>query len=374
METDTLLSGRYRLGERAGSGGMADVHRATDELLGREVAVKVLRASDADRDRFAEEACTVARLNHPGIVTVLDAGLDEDRPFIVMELVDGPTLAQALAAGPLDPDRVRAIGEDVAAALAYAHAQGIVHRDVKPGNVLLRPDGTACLADFGIACLVGRSLVHTTEGLVVGSPAYVAPEQVAMEEVGPAADVYSLGLVLLEALTGRRAFEGTGVEVAYARMRSAPTIPVSLGTPWVTTLAAMTARDPAERPAAGAVAGMLAGPVAPAGEETVSFTPGASRRGRRAAGVALGAVTALLGALLAVGVADGTDRSSVVPPAAPRTTAAARQQPASSAPATPVRHRVATVARTARPKPRVHHSVRSVNHKHGKGHHRHGHR
>ncbi|HWU23592.1 MAG TPA: serine/threonine-protein kinase, partial [Nocardioides sp.] len=241
METDTLLSGRYRLGARVGTGGMADVHRATDELLSREVAVKILRASDADRERFADEACTVARLNHPGIVTVLDAGLDEDRPFIVMELVDGPTLAQALAAaGALDPDRARAIGEQVAAALAYAHAQGIVHRDVKPGNVLLRPDGTACLADFGIACMVGRSLVHTTEGLVVGSPAYVAPEQVAMEDVGPATDVYSLGLVLLEALTGRRAFEGSGVEVAYARMRSAPTIPVSLGTPWVTTLAAMT--------------------------------------------------------------------------------------------------------------------------------------
>ncbi|HWU23620.1 MAG TPA: serine/threonine-protein kinase, partial [Nocardioides sp.] len=342
METDTLLSGRYRLGARVGSGGMADVHRATDELLGREVAVKVLRASDADRDRFAAEACTVARLNHPGIVTVLDAGLDEDRPFIVMELVEGPTLAEALAAGPLDPDRVRAIGEHVAAALAYAHEQAIVHRDVKPGNVLLRPDGTACLADFGIACMVGRSMVHTTEGLVVGSPAYVAPEQVAAEDVGPAADVYSLGLVLLEALTGRRAFEGTGVDVAYARMRSAPTIPVSLGTPWVTALAAMTARDPAERPAAADVAGMLAGPVAAPGEETVSFTPaGTPSRHRRAAGAVLAAVVALVAALVAVGVADGTDRASVVPPAAARTTAAARQEPASSAPASPTRHPVA---------------------------------
>ncbi|GAB4006589.1 serine/threonine-protein kinase [Nocardioides ultimimeridianus] len=372
METDTLLSGRYRLGARVGSGGMADVHRATDELLRREIAVKVLRASDADRNRFADEACTVARLNHPGIVTVLDAGLDDDRPFIVMELVDGPTLAEALAAGPLDPDRVRAIGEQLAAALAYAHDQGIVHRDVKPGNVLLRPDGTACLADFGIARMVGRALEHTTEGMVVGSPAYLAPEQVAMEDVGPAADVYSLGLVLLEALTGRRAFAGTGVEVAFARMRSAPTIPVSLGTPWVTTLAAMTARDPAERPAAGEVAGMLAGPVALPGEETVSFTPGATRR-RRAAGAVLATVVALLAAVLAVGVADGTDRPSVVPPVAPRTTEAARQQPASSAPATPATHRVATVARTTKPKPRVHHHVTQVKRKHGKGHHRHRH-
>ncbi|GAB3852698.1 serine/threonine-protein kinase [Nocardioides maradonensis] len=383
METQTLLNGRYRIGNRIGSGGMADVHRATDELLGREVAVKLLRCGDSRR--FRTEACTAASLSHPSIVTVLDARLDEERPYLVMELVDGPTLAQAIADGPLDPERVRAIGRELAEALAHAHAQGVVHRDVKPGNVLLRPDGTACLADFGIA-RTADGPTDTVTGMVVGSPAYIAPEQVAGEEVGPAADVYALGLVLLEALTGRRAFSGTGIEVAYARVHTAPVIPVSLGPVWVSALAAMTARLPQDRPAAAEVGRLLSGPgaapEAAAEVMTAAFAAATtSQRRRRVAWAAVTTAAALVSMLLLIGVAEGgTDRAPAVPPqaaATSSTTPVLRATHRRSAPAKvtprPVAHRTTAPApRHARhpavistPKPKK---------QQGKGHHKHGRR
>ena len=257
------LRDRYVLEGLLGSGGMADVHRATDSTLERSVAVKVLRdvaGDESARHRFVAEARTLARLSHRNLVTVLDAGIgeDDDRPFLVMELVEGRSLDDALRAGPLPPEDAASVGAQLAAGLAYAHERGVVHRDVKPGNVLLSHDGRVKLADFGIARLLGDTARHTRTGTAIGTAAYLAPEQVRGEDVTGAADTYSLGLVLLESLTGTRAFPGSPTEAALARLQRDPEVPDTLGEGWVTLLTAMTASDPADRPEAAEVARLLA--------------------------------------------------------------------------------------------------------------------
>lgn len=252
-----MLADRYVLGDLLGRGGMADVYRATDRVLGRSVAVKLLRdvaATPAERERFTAEARMLARLSHPALVTVLDAGTEGERPYLVMQLVDGPSLAECCAGVALALSRVAAIGRQVADALAYAHAADVVHRDVKPGNVLLGRDGRVWLADFGIARLVGDTAHLTRTGLTLGSPAYLSPEQVRGTEVTPAADVYSLGLVLLEALTGRRAYEGNPTEAALARLSTPPAVPADLDEGWRALLSSMTALEPGDRPSARDVA------------------------------------------------------------------------------------------------------------------------
>jgi serine/threonine protein kinase len=254
-----VVAGRYRLVHLLGRGGTAEVWRAEDESLAREVALKLVTVpTDDSAARAGEEARLLARLNHPSLVPVYDAGTDDrDRPWVVMELVEGETLADTLKRGPLSSQRTAVVGRSVAEALAYVHAQGLVHRDVKPANVLVGHDGRVRLTDFGIARLVDSARVTST-GMMVGTASYLAPEQVAGEPVGPPADVYALGLLLLECLTGQREYAGSTVEVALARLQRSPRVPDTLPAGWPGLLRAMTARDPAARPTPRAVAADLA--------------------------------------------------------------------------------------------------------------------
>ncbi|HUY63070.1 MAG TPA: serine/threonine-protein kinase [Acidimicrobiales bacterium] len=255
-----LLSGRYRLQRLIGQGGMADVYRAGDETGGADVALKLVRSTDPElARRLTQEAKAVSGFDHPGLVRLLDAGVHQGQPFLVMELVEGPTLGTRLRQGPLPPDRCAALGTSLAGALAYVHRHGIVHRDVKPGNVLLGPGPRVRLADFGIAQLVDASSMTLT-GTTLGTAAYMAPEQIEHHRVGPAADVWSLGAILLEALSGRRGFEGSPAEVVARRMAGVVPPSDDLPVPWRILLVSMMEHDPTLRPAAAEVADMLHSP------------------------------------------------------------------------------------------------------------------
>ena len=263
MTPSPLLAGRYRVGQLLGRGGMADVHSALDERTGALVAVKVFReplvAGHQGKVRFGEVKA-LAGLRHPGLVELLDVGEDQGRPFCVMTLVDGPTLAERLERGPMPLDAVARVGSDLAATLAYVHGRGVLHRDVKPANVILAGDGRARLADFGIAQLVDATRV-TSSGFAVGTASYLAPEQVNGERITTAVDLYALGLVLLECVTGRREYDGPVLEAALARLHRRPQIPAELPAGWRVLLAALTADDPAQRPTAeiaASAAGVLA--------------------------------------------------------------------------------------------------------------------
>jgi serine/threonine protein kinase len=226
MNQISLLGNRYRLGERIAAGGMGSVYRAVDETLGRQVAVKVLRRELADDptflERFRREARAAAVVSHPGVAGVYDYGELGGQPFIVMELVEGETLAERIAArGRLPWPAAFAIGEQVARALAAAGAHGLVHRDVKPANILLGADGRAKVTDFGIA-KAAASATLTRTGMVLGSANYVAPEQAQGDHVGPAADQYSLGCVLFEAVTGETPYRGSNPVAIATQHVSAP--------------------------------------------------------------------------------------------------------------------------------------------------------
>ena len=246
---------RYVLGALLGRGGMADVYRAKDRTLGRDVAVKLMRERTTDtseRARFVAEAQILARLNHPNLVTILDAGISDEHPFLVLELVLGSSLSAALkqSGRGLPADRVRHIGAQIAAALAHSHAAGIVHRDVKPGNILLGTGGRALLTDFGISRLLDGHAQHTQTGFTIGTASYMAPEQVHGDDLTPAVDLYALGLVMLEACTGRREYEGTPIEAAIARLHRSPRLPPDLPPALAGVLAALTQTDPTRRPSA----------------------------------------------------------------------------------------------------------------------------
>ena len=269
-----VLVGRYRLGERLGRGGMGDVYRATDQVLARQVAVKLFRPDVSDEalgQRHDTEGRVLAGLNHPGLVSVYDIGTDDEQPFLVMELVEGETLADLVRRGPLAPAQVASLGGQLGASLQAIHAAGVIHRDIKPANVLVcaSDDGAALrtkLTDFGIARLVDGTRLTST-GLLVGTAQYLSPEQTIGGAVSYPCDVYALGLVLLECLTGRPAFPGVGIETALVRLSRQPEIPPELGPRWADVLGAMTAREPEQRPTAGEVASLLSALSTPGSEE-----------------------------------------------------------------------------------------------------------
>lgn len=246
-----LLSRRYRIGALVGRGGMAEVYRAYDMQLERPVAVKRFTSTDSaiDLRRFDDEARLLGGLTHPGLVAVYDAGEDAGSRYLVMQLVNGPSLHLALTREPPTVDEVLALGHRLLDTLAYVHRQGVIHRDVKPSNILIDLEGEAYLTDFGLARLADTSGV-TPSGEIVGTAAYLAPEQVRGEPATTAIDVYALGLVLLQCLTGQQEFEGPQAEAALARLTRDPVIPDWIPGPVRDQLAAMTSYDPARRPTA----------------------------------------------------------------------------------------------------------------------------
>jgi serine/threonine-protein kinase len=236
MEAGTL-SGRYETGERLGSGGMSNVYKATDRILERQVAVKILAEHLSDDERFVarfrREALAVARLIHPNIVQVYDSGVDDGRHYIVMEYVAGRSGAQILQRhGPVDAETAAEIGIQACAGLDYAHRRGIIHRDVKPGNLMITggPVGSGDLVvkltDFGIARAIEQTRI-TQVGSVVGTAAYLSPEQVRGDEATPGTDVYALGVVLYQFLTGRLPYEGSSLAELAVRQQNEKPLPPS---------------------------------------------------------------------------------------------------------------------------------------------------
>jgi len=255
-----VLRGRYRPTDLIARGGMASVYRARDEFLDRDVAVKIFQAATPEQIEVGKQELKVlAGLSHHGLVTLLDAGVDQSSPddphiFLVMELIESRNLADALRDGPLGSRAAGYVGFDIAEGLEYVHQRGIIHRDVKPGNILLVDYGDsdevrprAKLTDFGIAAF-GDVQPAPIDGKTVGTAAYLSPEQARGAVLTPASDVYSLGLVLLEALTGTLAFPGTLKESIAARLELDPIVPAGLPDDWRALISAMTTRIPVDRP------------------------------------------------------------------------------------------------------------------------------
>jgi len=253
-----LVGGRYLLGPLLGRGGAAEVFQAHDQVVDRSVAVKIFLPGVVATDprRQHREISTLAGFSHPGLVLVYDAGETGGRAFFVMQLVSGRTLAERLHEGPIPAAQTTELGIVLADTLAYVHNHGVVHRDVKPANVLLDQHEHPHLSDFGIATVIDSTQITST-GMMIGTAAYLAPEQVRGHPVGTSTDVYTLGLLLLECLTGRREYPGTPMETALARLHRPPEIPAELAAPLSDLLVAMTADDPTERPTAANVVDWL---------------------------------------------------------------------------------------------------------------------
>jgi eukaryotic-like serine/threonine-protein kinase len=256
-----LLLGRYRPLRILARGGSSSVYRGRDETLGRDVAIKLFNAgAKSDVRKQREELRLLAGLSHHGVVSVIDAGIDDStptdpRPFIVMELVRGITVSQAIIDRQLSAREIGEIGFEIAEVLEYIHHRGVIHRDITPSNIMLVDYGTqhsrprARLTDFGISI---DNLSRASEPIeLLGTIAYLSPEQALNEPLGPASDIYSLGLVLIECFTREIVFPGTPVASAVARMTHDPVIPPGVDTRLSPILASMTRREPGQRPTAG---------------------------------------------------------------------------------------------------------------------------
>ena len=336
MSTQTLSGGRYRLEETLGYGGMAVVYLARDVELDRPVALKLLgehaAADSSFRKRFVREARVAAKLVHPNIVQVFDAGEDHGRPFIVMEYVDGESLADVLQRRrKLPPQEVVDVALQVCGGLEHAHEGGVVHRDVKPANLLRRADGTVKIADFGIA-RAAEATKLTRVGTVLGTAAYLSPEQAAGEEVTAAADIYSLGVVLYELLTGETPHRFDSLADLTVKQRESVITPVRDREPSVPpaleeVVMRCLARNPSYRPASAAE---LARALAAASPElpTRPLPRGSvqrARKSRRALSVsrrewlwlAIGAAVVVAAVALGVALASGGGGTSTPRPGTP---------------------------------------------------------
>src|ERR671916_808286 len=269
QQNQVIFNGRYELHRRLGRGGMAEVYLARDQLLDRPVAVKVLFPALATEagfvERFRREAQSAANLQHPNIVSVFDWGEANGTYFIVMEYVEGHTLADTIRdEGRLHPDRAAEITADIAAALGFAHRNRVVHRDVKPGNVLLTRDGGVKVADFGIARALSDSSDQnlTKTGSVMGTATYFSPEQARGAPVAPRSDLYSLGVVLYEMTTGHPPFSGdSAVAIAYKHVQENPVAPRRIDASLPETLEAITLKCLAKNPANRSPSAQARGPV-----------------------------------------------------------------------------------------------------------------
>jgi eukaryotic-like serine/threonine-protein kinase len=325
VTVETIAGGRYRVERVLGEGAMAKVLLAHDGELGREVAVKLLdetlAADPSFRARFAREARVAAGLSHPNIVTVFDVGEIDGRPFIVMELVPGRTLEERLRRdGTLSANDVLAIARQVCAGLEHAHANGLVHRDLKPGNLIERDDGTIKIADFGIArAIEGTELTET--GTVVGTAAYLAPEQAEAGTVTPATDLFALGVVLYELLTGRQPWKvETLAQLAGRREVTPPELPADTPPGLRAAIERSIRPDPEDRPSSAAEFARLLDDGDLGEDATVVIPRAAPRRRRRRRRIALLPVIAagaVLFALAAIGLALGTRDDDPNQPAAP---------------------------------------------------------
>jgi eukaryotic-like serine/threonine-protein kinase len=357
---DRLIAGRYRLDSLLGRGGMSEVWHATDVELGRPVALKLL-APNEDIARFEHEARTFAALGHPHVTQVYDYGEADGRPFMVLEYVPGGTLEDRLRNGPLADEQAWTIAADVAAGLAHAHGRGVVHRDLKPSNVLFDEEGRAKLADFGIARMAALGTTLTEAGTVLGTAAYISPEQAQGAPTGPTSDVYSFGVLLYRMLTGRLPFESDDPATLLLQHRDAAPPPVHDVRPGApAALAGLAdaalAKDPALRPPDGSalldaldtgIAALQASAAVPVVETTpttvLPAVPPAvpPPRRRRRFGGALA-----LSLLLLLALAGGLLAYEVTRPPADSPAASLPSSTASTRPSTSTTRRTTTTART----------------------------
>lgn len=374
VDATETLDGRYQLGALLGRGAMSAVYQATDLRLGRAVAIKIFLPGSGDesfRARQENEMRLLAAFDHPGLVAAFDAGVDtrndEERAYLVMELAEGRDLRAILADGPLTVPETARIGIRLAGALSQVHEHGVIHRDIKPANILVSDDDgvgqSVKLADFGVALVMNDNRLTAT-GFTVGTAQYLSPEQAQGLGLTPASDIYSLGLVLLECLTGRAEYPGTPIETASARLHRAPQVPLELPGPLRELLEAMTDMDPEMRPTAQHVEQALADEGIQSGRRTallpsVSLLPSAAvpsrpplraltrkqatitslrdftkRRPRTVRGVAAAAVTIPLALLI---LSQGlTPTGNTTDPSRPADTGVSQAEPQPTTPAVPV--------------------------------------